>query len=71
MTSSSRNFGIRLNRPFLGIPSFPRTLIETNLDALDADIAVIGAPLDEGSPFLICRQPSWERHREARAAARG
>ena len=38
--------------PFVGIPSFLRTPICTDLDTLDADIAVMGAPTDEGSPFL-------------------
>ena len=52
MTSSSRRSGIKLNRPFVGIPSFLRAPIETNLEVLDADIAVYGVPFDEGSPFL-------------------
>ena len=52
MTSSSRQSGIRLNSPFVGIPSFLRAPIETDLDTLDADIAVYGVPFDEGSPFL-------------------
>ena len=52
MTSSSRRSGIKLNRPFVGIPTFLRAPIETDLDALDADIAVYGVPFDEGSPFL-------------------
>ena len=52
MTSSSRRSGIKLNRPFVGIPSFLRAPIETDLGALDADIAVYGVPFDEGSPFL-------------------
>ena len=38
--------------PFVGIPSFLRAPICQDLDQLDADIAVIGAPTDEGSPFL-------------------
>ena len=38
--------------PFAGIPSFLRSPICTDLDTLDADIAVLGAPTDEGSPFL-------------------
>ena len=42
----------RVNRPFVGIPSFLRAPIVTDLDQLDADIAVIGVPTDEGSPFL-------------------
>ena len=52
MTSSSRRSGIKLNRPFVGIPSFLRAPVETDLDALDADVAVYGVPFDEGSPFL-------------------
>ena len=52
MTSSSRKSGIKLNRPFVGIPSFLRAPIVTDLGALDADIAVYGVPFDEGSPFL-------------------
>ena len=45
---------VRGNRtlPFVGIPSFLRTPICTDLDTLDADIAVMGVPTDEGSPFL-------------------
>src|SRR2546425_878324 len=41
----------RLDMPFVGIPSFLRAPIHTDLDSLDADIAVLGAPTDEGSPF--------------------
>ena len=52
MTSSSRRSGIKLNRPFVGIPSFLRAPVETDVGALDADIAVYGVPFDEGSPFL-------------------
>ncbi len=52
MTSSSRSSGVTLGRPFVGIPSFLRASIETDLEALDADIAVFGIPFDEGSPFL-------------------
>jgi len=42
----------RLNMPFVGIPSFLRAVICTDLGALDADIAVMGVPTDEGSPFM-------------------
>jgi agmatinase len=42
----------RLDRPFVGIPSFLRSAICTDLDELDAAIAVMGVPFDEGSPFL-------------------
>jgi agmatinase len=44
--------GGRLDFPFVGIPSFLRSTICTDLGSLDADIAVLGAPTDEGSPFL-------------------
>ena len=39
----------RWNAPFVGIPSFLRSVIATDLDRLDADIAVMGVPSDEGS----------------------
>jgi agmatinase len=42
----------RLNMPFVGIPSFLRSAIVTDLGDLDADIAVMGVPTDEGSPFM-------------------
>ena len=42
----------RLNMPFVGIPSFLRAAICTNLGALDADVAVMGVPTDEGSPLM-------------------
>jgi agmatinase len=38
--------------PFVGIPSFLRAAICTNLGQLDADVAIMGAPTDEGSPFM-------------------
>ena len=41
----------RLDMPFTGIPSFLRSPIHTDLVTLDALIAVLGAPTDEGSPF--------------------
>ena len=52
MTSSSRCSGIKLNRPFVGIPSFLRARVETDLDALDADIAVEQLP--RVSPCVRC-----------------
>ena len=42
----------KLNRPFVGIPSFLRSPICNDLDNLKADIAIFGIPHDEGSPFL-------------------
>ena len=42
----------RIDMPFVGIPSFLRAAICADLGDLDADIAVVGAPTDEGSPFM-------------------
>lgn len=41
----------RLNLPFVGIPSYLRAPIVTDIENLDADIAVLGVPSDEGSPW--------------------
>lgn len=41
----------RLNLPFVGIPSFLRAPVHTDLKNLDADIAFLGIPSDEGSPW--------------------
>jgi agmatinase len=42
----------RVDRPYVGIPSFLRTPICADLSDLDADVAILGVPFDEGSPFL-------------------
>jgi len=42
----------RVDRAFVGIPSFLRAPICTELDQLNAAIAVMGVPFDEGSPYL-------------------
>jgi agmatinase len=42
----------RLDFPFVGIPSFLRSPIVADLERLDADVAILGAPTDEGSPFM-------------------
>ena len=42
----------RSNRPFVGIPTFLRSPVCLELDELDADIAVLGVPTDEGSPYM-------------------
>ena len=48
----SSDDGWRLNKPFVGIPTFLRApYVEDALD-LEADIAVFGVPFDEGSPYL-------------------
>jgi agmatinase len=44
--------GWRLNAPFVGIPSFLRSKIVTDLTSLDADVAFMGVPTDEGSPYM-------------------
>ena len=42
----------RVDQPFIGIPTFLRAPISTDLDKLDADIAIMGAPTDDGSPYM-------------------
>lgn len=42
----------RIDRGYVGIPSFLRAPIATDLATLDAMVAVLGVPFDEGSPFL-------------------
>lgn len=42
----------RVNRPYVGIPSFLRAPICNDVGELDAAIAVFGVPFDEGSPFF-------------------
>jgi agmatinase len=42
----------RMDFPFVGIPSFLRSRIVADLGTLDAAVAVVGAPTDEGSPFM-------------------
>jgi len=64
---------VKLNFPFVGIPSFLRSEICTDLDQLDADIAVFGIPHDEGSPFLAGSRmgPRSIREHSLRFGARG
>jgi agmatinase len=42
---------VRLNLPFTGLVSFMRAPVCTDLARLDADVAVLGVPSDEGSPW--------------------
>lgn len=42
----------RINRPYVGIPTFLRSELLEDITDLDAMIAVLGVPFDEGSPFL-------------------
>ena len=48
----SNDNGWRLNKPFVGIPTFLRAPYVDKVVDLDADIAVFGVPFDEGSPYL-------------------
>ncbi len=41
----------RLNLPFTGLVSFMRAPAVTDFTRLDADIAILGAPTDEGTPW--------------------
>jgi agmatinase len=41
----------RVGRAFTGIPTFLHAPLESDLSRLDADVAVLGVPFDEGSPF--------------------
>lgn len=41
----------RLNLPYTGIPTFMRAPVVSELESLDADLAVIGIPTDEGGPW--------------------
>jgi agmatinase len=42
----------RIDRPYVGIPTFLRSKLVPDPAALDAAIGVFGVPFDEGSPFL-------------------
>ena len=42
----------RVDRPYVGIPSFLRSKVVADAKTLDAMIGVFGVPFDEGSPFL-------------------
>jgi agmatinase len=42
----------RINRPYVGIPTFLRAKAVRDISTLEASVAVLGVPFDEGSPFL-------------------
>jgi agmatinase len=42
----------RLDMPFVGIPTFLRTEYCKDIARLDAEVAVMGVPFDEGVPFM-------------------
>src|SRR3984893_10935376 len=62
----------RINRPYVGIPSFLRAKIVQDIATLDASVAVLGVPFDEGSPFLPGSRmaPRTLREHSLRFAAR-
>ena len=60
----------RWNAAFVGIPTLLRSVIATDLDRLDADIAVMGVPSDVEFLGWLCAQPWWIAGRDARLAAR-
>ena len=43
---------IRVDQPFVGIPSFLRSPVCADLNQLTGTITVMGVPFDEGSPYL-------------------
>lgn len=51
MTTDMRGTG-RVNRAYTGIPTFLRADYAPDPQALDGGVAVLGAPFDEGSPFM-------------------
>ncbi|HRT71268.1 MAG TPA: arginase family protein [Syntrophales bacterium] len=55
----------RLNQPITGICSFAKYPIHTDLESLEADIAVLGVPYDLGVGFLSGARLGPRRIREA------
>lgn len=54
----------RMNLPFTGLVSFARSPVCADLEQLDADIAIIGVPSDEGSPWKPGARMAPRRIRE-------
>ena len=50
-TSKAGYDGGRLNLPFVGIPTFGKNRYVDDWDAIDADVAVLGAPFDFGTQW--------------------
>ena len=42
----------RMDMPFVGIPSFLRARVLGPEEPVEADLVILGAPTDEGSPFM-------------------
>jgi agmatinase len=51
MAETKQSSKARVGRAFTGIPTFLHAPLATDLARLDADVAVLGVPYDEGSPF--------------------
>ena len=64
---------IKLNMPFVGIPSFCRFPICFDLDTLDADVAILGIPYDDGASYRpgVRFAPRRIREMSLRHSARG
>lgn len=54
----------KVNLPITGICSFAKYPIHTDLDTLDADMAVLGVPYDMGAPYLSGAKMGPRRIRE-------
>ena len=52
MNDATPSSPYRAGLPFVGIPSFLRSKVVAPDEYFDAEIAVFGAPTDEGSPFM-------------------
>lgn len=52
MKTEMRGEGERSNHGWVGVPTFLRAPYCPDIDTIDADIAILGVPYDEGSPFL-------------------
>lgn len=56
--------GTKINLPITGICSFAKYPIQTDIEQLDADIAVLGVPYDMGAPYLSGAKLGPRRIRE-------
>jgi agmatinase len=61
----------KLGLPFTGLVSFMRAPVCNDLTKLDADVAVLGAPTDEGSPWIPGARFAPRAIREQSVRARG
>ncbi|MBC6441209.1 MAG: agmatinase [Rhodospirillales bacterium] len=52
MQANMRGAPGRYNAPYQGVPTFLRQDYCDDISTMDADIAILGVPTDEGSPFM-------------------